>query len=53
VNKVLTYIGIALVIVISVVALFNIDEAVKITVNAIIGVMLVGVLIAVGKAFTK
>jgi uncharacterized membrane protein YadS len=50
-NKVLTYITIFLVIVIAVVALFDIDEAVKIAVNAIVAAILIGMLVKIGDIF--
>jgi len=52
-NKVLTGIGIFSVLLIAVVSLFNIDLAVKIAVNAILATMLIGILVYIGKIFTK
>jgi hypothetical protein len=50
-NKVLEVIGIFLVIVIAVVALFNIEEATKIAVNAIIAAVLIGIFVKIGDLF--
>jgi len=50
-NKVLTYITIAFVILIVVVSLVDINTAVKIGVDAIIVALIIGILVYVGKIF--
>ena len=52
-NKVLTGIGIVFVLVIAIVSLIDIDLAIRIGVNAIIGSLLIGILVYVGRIFSR
>lgn len=52
-QRVATYVGIVSVVVIAVVSFIDIDLAVRIGVNAIIGSLIIGIIVYISKVFSR